>query len=974
MTQTPSRSSLSRRVIQVASSFKAMLFRRLFRSSIYESIRPVLSGRMGWLETLSSLIGRGSQDIHRGGVLRVSAKERAKRSAAREFRRRFVMAEQLELRALMAADLGLDPTLSQQPVAAEVGSMVPGASVASPAASATEIVFVDPGVTDPQSLMQGLRTGVEFVMLDGSQDGIAQISAYLQGKSGIQAIHLVGHGRAGEIYLGSSVLGNDTLSQYAGELAQIGGALTSDGDILVYGCETAQGEQGEQFLQQLARLTSADVAGSNDITGAASLGGDWDLEEKVGVVSAQTFPTQSLISSYQGLFPPTIDGTSSWVASPNTLVRLTGITVTRASGSSTATGTVTIAPVGTPTGVLDRGANPGGDDIVTSVNNTSAGNTLTIGTKSGGSRTPWTYIYNAGGSSFFNPGTNTNYTVPGFTPTAAGTYTLRITATDSTGSATRDVTVVVGTGPTVDLNGATAGTGSSATYAEDSAPVAIAPSATITDADSTTLVSLTIRLTNAQNGTAESLSFTSPTDSNISGTYNSANGTLVLSTPVEQANASLANYQAALRSVTYVNSSQNPTTTPNRLITVVANDGALISTAQTSTVTVTASNDAPTVTAPATFSVNEDATLNLVYAPSTPFADPDTTNLTVTLAVSDGTITGNTVAGDNITVGGTATSRTFQGSVAALNTYFATAGKITYSPGTNVNGSRSLVTTVSDNSLSATATSTINIAAINDAPVATGSASLTAILEDTANPPGATVQSLFSGNFDDSIDTVTGGSSANAFAGIAIASYTVNSAQGQWQYSADGTTGWTNLDSVAARSSATIIPTGHSLRFLPAANFAGSAPTITAHLIDNSSGAVSFQTGLNITTVGATTQYSNATVVLSHTVTAVNDAPVRLTGTMPTISVNEDSANSTAVTLGLSAFTYGPGGGSDESSQTLTYTITSIPSFVNIFKSGGVNQVTVNSTVSLSELQNLVYKTVANANGSGTLQWTVVDN
>jgi hypothetical protein len=65
---------------------------------------------MGWLETLSSLIGRGSQDIHRGGVLRVSAKERAKRSAAREFRRRFVMAEQLELRALMAADLGLDPS------------------------------------------------------------------------------------------------------------------------------------------------------------------------------------------------------------------------------------------------------------------------------------------------------------------------------------------------------------------------------------------------------------------------------------------------------------------------------------------------------------------------------------------------------------------------------------------------------------------------------------------------------------------------------------------------------------------------------------------------------------------------------------------------------------------------------------------------------------------------------------------------
>jgi hypothetical protein len=71
-------------------------------------------------------MGRGSEEIHRGGELRVSAKERAKRTAAREFRRRFVMAEQLELRALMAADLGLDPTLCQQPVAAEVGVLAPG--------------------------------------------------------------------------------------------------------------------------------------------------------------------------------------------------------------------------------------------------------------------------------------------------------------------------------------------------------------------------------------------------------------------------------------------------------------------------------------------------------------------------------------------------------------------------------------------------------------------------------------------------------------------------------------------------------------------------------------------------------------------------------------------------------------------------------------------------------------------------------
>ena len=52
---------------------------------------------------------------------------------------------------------------------------------------------------------------------------------------------------------------------------------------------------------------------------------------------------------------------------------------------------------------------------------------------------------------------------------------------------------------------------------------------------------------------------------------------------------------------------------------------------------------------------------------------------------------------------------------------------------------------------------------------------------------------------------------------------------------------------------------------------------------------------------------------LSITVNAVNDPPVRTAGSPAAITVLEDSANSTAVTLGLSGLTYGPGGGTDES-------------------------------------------------------------
>ena len=54
--------------------------------------------------------------------------------------------------------------------------------------------------------------------------------------------------------------------------------------------------------------------------------------------------------------------------------------------------------------------------------------------------------------------------------------------------------------------------------------------------------------------------------------------------------------------------------------------------------------------------------------------------------------------------------------------------------------------------------------------------------------------------------------------------------------------------------------------------------------------------------------------------------------------------STTAVSLGLSAFTYGTGGGSDEAGQTLTYTITSIPSFVTLWKADGTTQVTTATT------------------------------
>ncbi|MEM9881449.1 MAG: malectin domain-containing carbohydrate-binding protein [Planctomycetota bacterium] len=133
--------------------------------------------------------------------------------------------------------------------------------------------------------------------------------------------------------------------------------------------------------------------------------------------------------------------------------------------------------------------------------------------------------------------------------------------------------------PVIDLNGGAAGTGSAAGFVAEDGPVPIVgPDATIVDPDSATLASLTVTLTNPLDGASETLA-ADTTGTGITASY--ANGTLTL-TGV----ASVADYQAVLRTVTYDNAAADPDLTP-RSVSFVANDGALNSAAATATVTLT---------------------------------------------------------------------------------------------------------------------------------------------------------------------------------------------------------------------------------------------------------------------------------------------------------------------------------------------------------------------------------------------------
>ena len=157
-----------------------------------------------------------------------------------------------------------------------------------------EVAFVDTSVADYQSLIDTLRPGVEVALIGGGDAGLTQMAQWALTHSGYDAIHLISHGGEGEVRIGTDSLTTTTVSETVrqAELATIGAALTPDGDLLIYGCDVAQGTDGQSLLQDIARDTGADVAASADLTGAAALGGDWVLEASTGTinVSALDFP------------------------------------------------------------------------------------------------------------------------------------------------------------------------------------------------------------------------------------------------------------------------------------------------------------------------------------------------------------------------------------------------------------------------------------------------------------------------------------------------------------------------------------------------------------------------------------------------------------------------------------------------------------------------------------------------------------
>lgn len=142
-------------------------------------------------------------------------------------------------------------------------------------------------------ILSDMPEGWEVIIINSDSDGLDQLIQALEGREDIAAIHLFSHGESGRIYLGSESYTLEDLQMRTEALDSIGHALTTDGDILLYGCDIGADFIGQEFVEQLSALTGADIAASNDATGNTIYGGDWTLETQSGNIDSQTLEAES---------------------------------------------------------------------------------------------------------------------------------------------------------------------------------------------------------------------------------------------------------------------------------------------------------------------------------------------------------------------------------------------------------------------------------------------------------------------------------------------------------------------------------------------------------------------------------------------------------------------------------------------------------------------------------------------------------
>ncbi|WP_131174589.1 DUF4347 domain-containing protein, partial [Phytopseudomonas dryadis] len=822
-----------------------------------------------------------------------------------------------------------------------------------------EVVFVDAQVQDYQQLLGSLQPGTEVVVLDSGADGLQQIADYLQGRSGIDAIHLLSHGDVGKLQLAGQWLDSGSLEARSDLLASIGQALTDDGDILLYGCQVGADGAGSAFLQALAAATGADVAASDDPTGASDKGGDWTLEVSLGSIE-----TASLTG---------FDAYASLLAAPSS-ENFDGVAVD-ASGYSFGDSPRVIN--GWTIRLLDAAGNDAPDYIDVTQN---ANDTALAGSGDGALALTGYYgeaqaaqFQSTSGDAFwlrsfslenntassalrvvgYRDGvivasqdiTETNLDALGSTITLdhrldqdwQNIDEFRIVQQDGSADIlfyVDDISVDAANLPPVIGNL----DGDSSNFIEGSAPVLldVGSNATVIDGDSSNFSGGNVTVTLVAGGVAgvDVLGIrnqgTGAGQIGVSGTNVTYGGTTIGTftggssgnalAVTFNANASADAVQALVRNLTYANQSDDPGASQRTVQVTVTDSNEGTSNPANVVLSITPVNDAPTLSATGnsvTFTENGSA-VDLFSNVSVGTVEAGQTITGLTLAVSNvanGASEILRIDGTDIALFDGNTGTTINGVTYSVSVTTGTATLTLTSSGLATATAQSLVDGITYRNASEAPTTTartVTLTSITDSGGIDNGGSDTRYLAIAANVAVVAVNdapTLSGGPYalpatnENTISTGTlvstllaGLSHADADGPAAGIAVTVTAGSGTWQYSLDGSS-WNNIGTVSG-AAALLLSDTTWVRYAPD-GMNGETATLTFRAWDQTSGAAS--TNMTRSTAdtsnnGGSTAFSSGMAQANIVVQAVNDAPINVS--LSNTTVAENSSTATELTIG----------------------------------------------------------------------------
>ncbi|WP_144164576.1 Ig-like domain-containing protein [Shewanella algae] len=141
-------------------------------------------------------------------------------------------------------------------------------SVTEPGTKA-ELILVDATISQYQTLLEQAST---TALTSRPITELTELNALIAQDKKYSGLHLITHGKSGEILLAGHKLAPRELATQLDQL------LLPGAPLYLYACNLAQDPKGQAFVDNLASILARPVLASTNATGNKRLGGDWQLE------------------------------------------------------------------------------------------------------------------------------------------------------------------------------------------------------------------------------------------------------------------------------------------------------------------------------------------------------------------------------------------------------------------------------------------------------------------------------------------------------------------------------------------------------------------------------------------------------------------------------------------------------------------------------------------------------------------------